>query len=168
MKSALLVALALLVTASSLSAEVCVKHHTHTDAYYFGGSTTPEVNRDFELWFGEGKLALVEENSKMIDMKALQVGMSGREPGLYCDQCGECKKQCVADLDIPTMMRSYMYVYGYRDLAKGKAAMEKVDMTNLPCGDCHACKVNCRMGFDVRRKLTDIARLRDVPEEFIV
>jgi hypothetical protein len=66
------------------------------------------------------------------------------------------------------MMRSYMYVYGYRDLAKAKAAMEKVDMAGLPCGDCHACRVNCSMGFDVRRKLTDIARLRNVPEEFIV
>jgi len=125
---------------------------------------------------GIDSIAHLEENASVMndlkmtpaDTKALQVGMLGREPGLYCDQCGECKKQCVADLDIPTMMRSYMYVYGYRDLAKGKAAMEKVDMAALPCGDCHACKVNCRMGFDVRRKLTDIARLRDVPEEFIV
>ena len=118
----------------------------------------------------------LEENASVMndlkmtpaDTKALQVGMLGHEPGLYCDQCGECRTQCVAGIDIPTMMRSYMYVYGYRDLAKAKAAMEKVDIAALPCGDCHACKVSCRMGFDVRRKLTDIARLRDVPEEFIV
>lgn len=66
MKSALLAVLALLVTASTLSAEICVKHHTHTDAYYYGGSTTPEVDRDFEMWFGEGRMALVQERVKMI------------------------------------------------------------------------------------------------------
>ena len=66
MKSVLLAVLALLVPASSLSAEVCVKHHTHTDAYYYGGTNNPEVNRDFEFWFGEGKMAMVQEQVKMI------------------------------------------------------------------------------------------------------
>jgi len=125
---------------------------------------------------GIDSIAHLEENVSVMDdlkltptdKKALQVGMLNREPGLYCDQCGECRDQCVAGLDIPTMMRCYMYVYGYRDLAKAKAAMEKVDMTSVPCGDCRVCKVSCKMGFDVRRKLTDIARLSDVPEEFVV
>ncbi len=66
MKTALLVTVALLVTASSLPAEICVRHHTHTDAYYYGGTTTPEVDRDFEMWFGEGRMALVQERVKMI------------------------------------------------------------------------------------------------------
>ena len=66
MKTVLLALIVLLMTASSLPAEVCVKHHTHTDAFYYGGTTTPEVNRDFELWFGGDKVALVEENTKMI------------------------------------------------------------------------------------------------------
>ena len=66
MKSALFAVLALLVTASSLPAEVCVKHHTHTGEYYYGGTTTPEVDRDAEIWFGEGKLAYVHESVKMI------------------------------------------------------------------------------------------------------
>ncbi len=125
---------------------------------------------------GIDSIAHLEENASVMndleltteDRKALQLGMLRNDTGLYCDQCGECVKQCVADIDIPTMMRCYMYVYGYRDLAKARAAMEKIDMTDIPCGDCHACRVNCRMGFDVRRKLTDVARLRDVPEEFIV
>jgi len=86
MKSALLVVLALLITASSLSAEVCVKHHTHTDAYYYGGSTTPEVDRDFELWFGEGKLALVEENSKIIfDITANTMTFINFNDSIYLD-----------------------------------------------------------------------------------
>ena len=65
MRSLIMAALLLLVAVAPLSAEVCVKHHTHTDAYYYGGTTNPEVNRHFELWFGEGRMALVEENTTM-------------------------------------------------------------------------------------------------------
>ena len=118
----------------------------------------------------------LEENASVMndlalsaeEKKALELGMRRGETGLYCDQCGECRKQCAANLDIPTMMRCYMYVYGYRDLAKAKEAMDRVDISSAPCRDCHECRVRCHMGFDVRRKLTDVARLRDVPEEFVV
>lgn len=66
MRSALLAVLALLVAAPPLSAEICVRHHTHTDEYYYGGSTTPEVDREYEIWFGDGRIAYVQENVKMI------------------------------------------------------------------------------------------------------
>ncbi len=86
MKSVLLVLLALLITTSTLSAEVCVKNNTHTDAYYYGGSTNPEVNRDFELWFAEGKMALVEENSKIIfDVSANTMTFINFNDSIYLD-----------------------------------------------------------------------------------
>jgi hypothetical protein len=66
MKSVLLVVILLSAAVSSPRAEICVKHHTHTDAYYYGGTTTPEVDRDFEIWFGEGKYAMVQEQVKWI------------------------------------------------------------------------------------------------------
>jgi len=40
--------------------------------------------------------------------------------GLFCSQCNECVPQCPADLDIPTLMRSYMYAYGYGSTAKAR------------------------------------------------
>jgi len=125
---------------------------------------------------GTDSIAHLEENASVMngleltpdESKALRLGMSGTAPGLYCDQCGECRKQCTAGIDIPTMMRCYMYVYGYRDLAKAKEAMAGTVTAALPCGDCRRCSVRCSMGFDVRKKLADVARLRDVPDEFVV
>jgi aryl-alcohol dehydrogenase-like predicted oxidoreductase len=102
------------------------------------------------------------------EKKDLQLGMRSGFDGLYCRQCGKCVDQCAAGMDIPTMMRSYMYLYGYRDLALAKETMSDVELPNLPCDGCHACKVRCTMGFDVRDRLVDITRLRDVPEEFVV
>ena len=37
-----------------------------------------------------------------------------------------------------------------------------------PCGDCDTCPVICAKGFDVRNRIRDIVRLRDVPREFLI
>jgi len=99
------------------------------------------------------------------DLKLADGG--GSEPGLYCAQCGSCQEQCPSGLEIPTLMRSYMYAYGYRDLGRAKGALEQTSAAELPCRDCNACRVSCLMGFDVKERALDIARLRTVPDEFL-
>jgi len=37
-----------------------------------------------------------------------------------------------------------------------------------PCGNCSTCMVKCPTGFNVRERLQDISRLKNVPREFIV
>jgi predicted aldo/keto reductase-like oxidoreductase len=84
--------------------------------------------------------------------------------GLYCMQCGSCRGQCPRDMNIPEYMRAYMYAYGYRD--PGKARETIVDIAPA-CAGCGECPVSCAMGFDIRGRILDIARVRDVPEDFI-
>ena len=97
----------------------------------------------------------------------LKLGMRGGAHGLFCDQCGECLVQCARGVDVPTMMRSYMYAYGYRNLRTAKDTLETVDLENPACASCDECTVTCRMNFDVKQRAIDIARLRSVPEDFI-
>ncbi len=99
------------------------------------------------------------------DLK-LEAGDSGTE-GLFCAGCGSCLEQCPAGLEIPTLMRSYMYAYGYRDLGKARGALDQAEFAVLPCADCGTCRVRCAMGFDVKERAEDIVRLRTVPEEFL-
>ncbi len=98
----------------------------------------------------------------------LQLNQGDSSTGLFCSQCEECIPQCPADLDIPTLMRSYMYAYGYNSPAKARETLDYIDLANVPCTDCESCSVKCASGFDIKRKVTDIARLKDVPEEFLV
>jgi predicted aldo/keto reductase-like oxidoreductase len=98
----------------------------------------------------------------------LKLNQGGSSTGLFCSQCEECIPQCPADLDIPTLMRSYMYAYGYESPAKARETLDFIDLSNVPCLNCESCSVICSSGFDVKRKVTDIARLKDVPEEFLV
>jgi predicted aldo/keto reductase-like oxidoreductase len=87
--------------------------------------------------------------------------------GLFCDQCRQCVGQCAKGVEIPTIMRSYMYAYGYRNLRNAKETLETAGLSGNPCGRCDVCTVDCTMNFDVKSKVEDIARLRDVPSDLI-
>ncbi len=97
----------------------------------------------------------------------LQLNQGDTSTGMFCSQCEKCVPQCPANLDIPTLMRSYMYAYGYGNPAKARKTLDYVDLTNIPCKGCDSCRVVCASGFDIKRKVTDIARLAEVPEEFL-
>jgi len=86
--------------------------------------------------------------------------------GLYCQQCGSCLPQCPKGLPIPELMRSYMYAYGYRNLEAAHGEVAALGLPADPCGDCGSCRVACVSGFDVRDKVTDIARIAAMPAEF--
>jgi aryl-alcohol dehydrogenase-like predicted oxidoreductase len=88
--------------------------------------------------------------------------------GLYCAQCRRCVSQCLHHLDIPTLMRSYMYAYGYRNLAQARETLDSANLSELPCTQCRTCSVSsCAMGFQVREKLLDIYRIKQIPPEFL-
>ena len=93
---------------------------------------------------------------------------AGLQEGLYCQQCGSCLDQCRYGVEIPSYMRAYMYAYGYRDPGQARETIENVSLAIPPCNRCPECSVTCRMGFDVRDRVLDIARVRDVPEDFLI
>ena len=86
--------------------------------------------------------------------------------GLYCQQCGTCQGQCPSNVDVPTLMRSYMYAYGYKNMSLAHSTIEELG-SRLPCSDCIACSGSCPNGFDVRQKVKDITRLKAIPPEFL-
>lgn len=88
--------------------------------------------------------------------------------GLYCSQCGRCRSRCRYDLDIPTLMRCYMYAYGYKEPAKAKKILQGKDPEVITCRQCSSCAVSCTMGFDVPGKIKDIIRIMAVPDDFLV
>jgi uncharacterized protein len=117
-----------------------------------------------------------EMNTDLAAMEDLALNQSEKEylqkhaslPGLYCQQCGECLRQCLAGLPIPDLMRAYMYTYGYRDIKQGYDLIASLHLPRSICQDCGQCSVKCSIGFDVPGKIRNIARLRDVPPDFVV
>ena len=113
-------------------------------------------------------LAMIR-NLKLSDQELKDLSAAGVETnrGLYCQQCKQCIPQCPDHLDIPTIMRSYMYAYGYKNTKQAWFTLADAGLSGNPCEKCETCKVNCLSRFDVKNKIMDIARLRNVPKDFI-
>jgi predicted aldo/keto reductase-like oxidoreductase len=122
-------------------------------------SSFDELQQDLEIM---ADLDLTDEELKDLDPPSEDTAS-----GLYCQQCNRCLVQCPENIDIPTMMRCYMYAYGYRNLGLARHTMDRSDQHGLSCRECHECQVNCSMGFDVRGKILDISRIKDIPEDLI-
>jgi predicted aldo/keto reductase-like oxidoreductase len=108
-------------------------------------------------------------NLKMTDQELRDLNLAGLNmgPTLYCQQCQKCLPQCPHNLDIPTVMRSYMYAYGYKNPEQAWHTLTEAGLATNVCDRCDVCRVNCAAGFDVKAKITDIARLKDVPLDFL-
>ncbi len=102
------------------------------------------------------------------EMKDLKIASIGSETGLYCQQCRECIPQCPHNLDIPAIMRSYMYSYGYRNMEQAWFTLAEAGLSDNLCDKCETCSVKCPSGFNVKKKIADISRLRDVPRDFLL
>jgi predicted aldo/keto reductase-like oxidoreductase len=87
--------------------------------------------------------------------------------GLYCQGCEECLKFCPQMLPIPDLMRSYMYVYGYRNLVEAQDLLVSLNLPSQLCRDCGSCPVKCTSGFDVSARIRDVVRLLGVPRDFL-
>jgi len=88
--------------------------------------------------------------------------------GLYCQGCEQCLTPCAEHLPIPELMRSYMYGHAYRNREAAQSLLLALDLPPSPCTDCLTCAVVCAKGFNVRERIRDIVRLREVPREFII
>jgi uncharacterized protein len=114
-----------------------------------------------ESWSVVGDLTLTEDETK--DLQS-----SFNSGSMYCNGCQSCLSQCPAHQPIPDAMRAYMYAYGYRETLNARSLLEEIGLNGQACADCGVCLVtNCTARFDVRAKMLDIARLLEVPAEFM-
>lgn len=89
------------------------------------------------------------------------------QASLFCVGCEECLGQCKKGLPIPDLMRAYMYTYGYKEVNKGHEVVQSINLPSNVCDDCDICDIQCKQGFNVAQKIKDVARLRNVPGEFL-
>jgi aryl-alcohol dehydrogenase-like predicted oxidoreductase len=109
------------------------------------------------------------KNIRLTDQELKDLTLAGLEngSGLYCHQCRTCVPQCINRLEIPTIMRSYMYAYGYRNMEHARHTFMEAGLTGTPCANCNVCNVKCTAGFNIKERILDISRIRDVPDEFL-
>jgi uncharacterized protein len=113
--------------------------------------TTMSVMQDFELH--------KEEIETLDKLKS--------QGSIYCNGCSHCVPNCRKKLPVPEIMRSYMYAYGYNQKLEAQHLLKSLNINDNPCGDCTDCTVNCVKQFNVRQKISDITRIKNIPSEFL-
>jgi uncharacterized protein len=159
-----------------------------TTAGAFRDKSGPQLNTDAALkWVlqnpniasitsGMSNTDQLQKNLAMIadlkitdqELKDLNLANLNTESTLYCQQCKTCLPQCPQGVDIPTIMRSYMYAYGYKNMEQAYYTLNDSGLSGNPCENCESCSVNCISGFDIKNKIADISRLQNVPKEFLM
>ncbi len=91
------------------------------------------------------------------ESRDLEIGTSLELAGLFCQQCRQCQDQCPAGLEIPGLMRAYMYAIGHKKPLKALETLRGWSLDTLACRDCAACTVRCALGFDVRSRALELA-----------
>jgi len=74
---------------------------------------------------------------------------------LYCQQCGSCILSCPKKVEVPTLMRAYMYAEGYGNLIQAELTIDELPTEHglSVCQDCGACTASCRFGIPIRDRL---------------
>jgi len=86
---------------------------------------------------------------------------------LYCQNCEKCVSDCRKHLPIPTIMRAYMYNYGYKQPLLSKETLTELALSDNACSDCTSCTVKCPSGFKVADKIAAIMPITNVSSYFL-
>ncbi len=97
-------------------------------------------------------LPLSEKEQEDLHMAALMRGT------LFCQNCGFCVSTCSRHIEIPKLMRSYMYARGYGNYVQARTTIAELkpekglDM----CRDCSNCSALCRRGIDIGSRVNTL------------
>jgi predicted aldo/keto reductase-like oxidoreductase len=91
----------------------------------------------------------------------LRLGEAAGLQGLYCQQCAACVPQCPKGVQVPDLMRGYMYAAGHGRPGHARHVLRAWAPSDIHCTRCDDCRVRCALGFDVRARARDRARLMD-------
>jgi predicted aldo/keto reductase-like oxidoreductase len=99
----------------------------------------------------------LEENLKAVANLALttqeRTDLRLMEPqrvgALFCHQCGACLGSCPRGVNIPLLMRSFMYLQAYGDAEKARHTWADGAGAPLPCTRCSPCQARCVRGVSV-------------------
>ncbi|MFB3852598.1 MAG: aldo/keto reductase [Vicinamibacterales bacterium] len=80
----------------------------------------------------------------------------------FCQQCGQCQKDCPHGVEIPTLMRSHMYAVQYAnlDLARSTLACLESGKGLSRCASCGTCRAVCRNDVSIGANIGRLVSVR--------
>ena len=100
--------------------------------------------------------SVMEEGFTLSEDEKRELELAYLLPGkLYCQNCRTCIETCTKRVEIPNLMRSYMYAEGYGNRLQAKeTAMDLPNDRGLAaCRSCNECSARCPNGIQIRDRV---------------
>jgi hypothetical protein len=94
-------------------------------------------------------LALSEKEKREIKLASMLRGT------FYCQNCRFCVSTCPHKVEIPELMRAYMYSEGYGNLIQAEMTVKELpEKQGLEvCQNCSSCSAKCQHGININDRL---------------
>jgi len=111
-----------------------------------GMTTFDQIDMNFRVM---NNLALSAAEKRELQLTSMLRGT------YYCQNCRSCIPSCPNKVEIPTLMRAYMYAEGYGNLYQARstaAELPKHCSLNV-CQNCSSCLATCKNGISIHKRL---------------
>ena len=73
----------------------------------------------------------------------------------FCQQCNECVPTCPKGVDVPTLMRTYMYAAQYANFTHARMTLDEIPARQsiFACGSCTECTARCSNSINIARRI---------------
>lgn len=88
--------------------------------------------------------------------------LSSMLPGkLYCQQCRQCLSSCSKRVEIPVLMRAYMYYKGYENFSQARQTLAELpNYQGLEtCRHCSVCTAQCVRGIQIGKRVQALQQM---------
>lgn len=77
---------------------------------------------------------------------------------LYCQNCRACVPTCPKKVEIPNLMRAYMYAEGYGNLIQAQMTLEGLSKKRgiSVCQECSSCTASCQHGINIDSRVNSL------------
>jgi predicted aldo/keto reductase-like oxidoreductase len=99
-------------------------------------------------------------NPELSEGEERELKLASLLPGTYfCQSCRECVPTCPERVEIPSLMRAYMYAEAYGNTVQAEETIGTVprDRGLRVCAECSSCQAQCRRDMPIAERLREMS-----------
>jgi predicted aldo/keto reductase-like oxidoreductase len=98
---------------------------------------------------------------KLTEAEQRDLKLASLLPGaFFCQSCRQCIPSCPQRVDIPTLMRAYMYSEAYENRVQAGETLASLprELGLETCAECESCTANCHRGLPIGTRVGELSR----------